>query len=61
MTYASRLLKTMELTDFPAKKKLNPAMIDSIIEKAERAANRRRIVCKSCFTQTSTDKSCFCE
>ena len=61
MTYASKLLKTMELRDFPGHKGLNPEIIDNIIEKQERAANRRRNICKVCFTQTSTDKSCYCD
>jgi hypothetical protein len=60
MTYSSRLLKTMTLRDFPGHKGLNPDIIDNIIEKQERAVNRRRYICKVCFTMTSTDKSCYC-
>lgn len=61
MTYASKLLKTQLLRDFPGHKGLNPEIIDKIIEKQEIAANRRRNICKVCFTQTSTDKSCYCD
>jgi len=61
MTYASKLVKSMELTDFPSKRRLSLEVIDLIIEKQEIAQNRRRSVCKSCFTMTSTDKSCYCD
>jgi len=61
MTYASKLVRSMELTDFPGKRRMSLDVIDNIIIKAEIAENRRRNICKTCFTQTSTDKSCYCE
>jgi hypothetical protein len=60
MTYASKLVKTMELRDFPGHKGINPDIIDKIIEKREIAQNRRRYVCKTCQIMTSTDGSCYC-
>jgi hypothetical protein len=61
MTYASKLLKTMELRDFPGYKGLDLDIIDKIIEKREIAQNRRRYVCKVCNIMTSTSKSCYCD
>lgn len=61
MTYASKLLKTMELRDFPGYRGINPEIIDKIIENREKAQNRRRYVCKTCNIMTSTDKSCYCD
>jgi len=60
MTYSSKLLKTMELRDFPGHKGISLDVLDEIIEKRERRANKRRNLCKVCFTMTSTDKTCFC-
>lgn len=61
MTYASRLRRMQELTDFPSKRRINAEVIDKIIEQREKAENRNRYVCKTCFTMTSTDKSCYCD
>jgi len=61
MTYASKLLKTMELRDFPGHKGIDLDIIDKIIEKREIAQNRRRNICKTCFTMTSTSKACYCD
>jgi len=60
MTYASILVKSMELRDFPGNRGLSPDIIDKIIEKREIAENRRRSICKVCFTMTSTSKACYC-
>lgn len=61
MTYASKLVKTMELRDFPGHKGINPDIIDKIIEKREIAQNRRRNMCETCFCMTSTSKACYCD
>lgn len=61
MTYAAKLRAMQKLTDFPRKKGIHPEIIDSIIERQEKAQNRRRNLCKTCFTLTSTDKSCYCD
>ena len=60
MTYASKLLKTMELTDFPGSKKIRADIIDEIVERRIIAENRNRYVCNVCFTMTSTSKTCYC-
>jgi hypothetical protein len=61
MTYASILVKSQQLTDFPGNRKISADIIDKIVEKAEIARNRNRYVCKTCHMMTSTSKSCYCD
>jgi hypothetical protein len=61
MTYASILVKTQQLRNFPGQKSISADIIDKIVENREKAQNRNRNVCKTCHMMTSTSKSCYCD
>jgi len=60
MTYASRLVRTQELRNWPKPPSMDLDTIDRILDEKEKMLNRRRSICPVCMTQTSTSGSCFC-